>query len=156
EAVGQRELADDRAAREARAKREAERARAGDLLARSAVLCERGEGALGMLTYARGLEAAVRAGDADLECVARPHLALWQDQLIRPRGAFPHPEWTWAVALHPKGCTAATGSYDGTARLWDPATGKPVGEPLAHTNHRPVWAVAYSPDGAFLLTGSGE
>jgi WD40 repeat protein len=36
----------------------------------------------------------------------------------------------------------ATAGYDNTVRLWDPATGQPIGEPLTdHTN--PVTGVAF-------------
>jgi WD40 repeat protein len=44
---------------------------------------------------------------------------------------------------------------DGTLRLWDAATGKPIGPPLqGHTND--VNSVAFSPDGRRLVSGSGD
>jgi uncharacterized coiled-coil protein SlyX len=58
-----------------------------------------------------------------------------------------------AVAFSPDGRTVLTGSSDQTARLWDAATGKPIGEPLRHDGS--VSAVAFSPDGRTVLTGSG-
>src|SRR5262249_16734037 len=45
-------------------------------------------------------------------------------------------------------------SYDRTARLWDVATGKPLGPPLRHAEK--IQAVAFSPDGATVLTGSQD
>jgi WD40 repeat protein len=55
------------------------------------------------------------------------------------------------VAFSPEGRRLATGSKDGTARLWELASGK-----LLHTFPSPVTpieAVAFSPDGAWLATG---
>ena len=46
----------------------------------------------------------------------------------------------------------ATGSDDGTARLWDVATHRQIGAPLAdHAGE--VSSVAFSPDGKILVTG---
>ena len=37
-----------------------------------------------------------------------------------------------AVAFSPDGKTVLTGSNDNTARLWDAATGQPIGTPMMH------------------------
>ena len=58
------------------------------------------------------------------------------------------------MAYSPDGKTVLTGSDDNTARVWDAATGQPIGPPLTHQG--PVGAVAYSPDGKTVLTGSGD
>ena len=45
-----------------------------------------------------------------------------------------------------------TGSFDGTARLWDAATGQPIGQPMRHAGE--VHAVAFCADGKLVATGS--
>ena len=46
------------------------------------------------------------------------------------------------------------GSYSQMARLWDAATGQPIGPPLTHKGA--VDAVAFRPDGKTLVTGSAD
>jgi hypothetical protein len=58
-----------------------------------------------------------------------------------------------AVALSPDGRAAVTGSQDNTARLWDATAGRPLGPSLAHRGE--VAVLAFSPDGATVLTASG-
>ncbi len=56
------------------------------------------------------------------------------------------------VAFSPDGKNMLTGSSDGTARLWDVVTQKPLGAPFRHD--AVVHGVAFRPDGKALLTGS--
>ena len=58
------------------------------------------------------------------------------------------------MAFSPDGKTLLTGCNDGTVRLWDPATGQPIGPDLRQQGM--IWAVAFSPDGKTLLTGDDE
>src|SRR5439155_18242673 len=55
------------------------------------------------------------------------------------------------IVFSPDGRHFATGSFDGTARVWETATGRPAGPPLPHENY--VAAVAFSPDGNTLAAG---
>ncbi len=57
---------------------------------------------------------------------------------------------TW----RPDGARLATGSRDGTARIWDAASGKTLRVLLRHRGS--VSTPAWSPDGAYLATGSAD
>ena len=55
------------------------------------------------------------------------------------------------VAFSPDGKTAVTAGRDGDVRLWDTATGQPIGLSMATRN--PVTAIAFSPDGRYFSPG---
>src|SRR5215831_12905525 len=57
-----------------------------------------------------------------------------------------------ACAFGPEGRSILSGCRDGTAQLWEVATGRPLIGPLRHEAE--VSSVAFSPDGRILLTGS--
>ena len=60
----------------------------------------------------------------------------------------------YSIAFSPDGKLVATASWDKKARLWDSASGKPVGRPLAH--EEPVKVVVFSRNGALLATASDD
>jgi hypothetical protein len=65
-----------------------------------------------------------------------------------------HTSFIGSVCWSPDGSRLATGSNDGTAKVWDAAGG---GELLTLTAHAgPVRSVAWSPDGSRLATGGDD
>jgi WD40 repeat protein/tRNA A-37 threonylcarbamoyl transferase component Bud32 len=89
---------------------------------------------------------------------AHPSLTL---PARRPYLVLPHPRPVkrmeriqprlWAV-FSPNSEYVLTGGEDGTARIWDAATGAARGEPLRHEG--PILSLAYSRDGKMIVTGS--
>jgi WD40 repeat protein len=160
--VWQWSLAETRAAEERQAKekerkarREIEHISANLWLDQGSRLCEQGEIRYGLLSLARALDLATRAGDANLERVARVGLASWRYQLIRERARLVYPLPAGQVVYSPDGNSVAIASdEERTVRRWNVADGMPLGKPLKHD--WPVWAIAFSPNGRFLATGSGS
>ena len=60
-----------------------------------------------------------------------------------------------AVAFSPDGKYVVSGSKDKTLRLWEVASGKPVGAPWQGHEHL-VEAVAFSPDSKYVVSGSAD
>jgi WD40 repeat protein len=68
-----------------------------------------------------------------------------------------HRGWINAVDISPDGHWLATGSRDGTARLWDLSAPDPAAASrLLSDQQAAVLDVAFSPDGRWLATGSGD
>jgi WD40 repeat protein len=65
-----------------------------------------------------------------------------------------HDDKVYSVAFHPGGRILASGSTDGTVKLWDVASGKNTATLRGHTDR--VFSVAFSPDGRILATGAGR
>ena len=63
-----------------------------------------------------------------------------------------HTSSVFSVAFSPDGRTLASGSGDGTIRLWDVKTGETLKTLTGHTDW--VFSVAFSPDGRTLASGS--
>ncbi len=89
---------------------------------------------------------------------------LWDAATGHPIGAPLDQEALVAAAIFsPDGKTVLTASYDRSgrvgspgnhARLWDTATGQPLGPPIQHQEG--VGTLAFSPDGKTFLTASGD
>ena len=65
-----------------------------------------------------------------------------------------HSGWVRIVVFSPVGKLLASGSDDGTVRLWDLTTGSSLGSLQGHSNW--VRAMAFSPDGKHLASGSND
>ncbi len=123
-------------------------------LERGQAACDQGQIDLGLLWMVEGLRAATEGYDPAWRNASLAGLSAWQQHYPGLKGVFSHSRPITSVAISPDGQKIATGSVDTTARLWDAATGGPIGKPLRHVGH--VDAVAFSPDGKSLITGSRD
>jgi WD40 repeat protein len=64
---------------------------------------------------------------------------------------MPNACWDGSVVVAPDGTWLATGSWDGTVRIWDVATGKRRAKLVGHGNG--VAALVVAPDGTWLAAG---
>jgi WD40 repeat protein/serine/threonine protein kinase len=122
-------------------------------LDRGLSLLENNDRRAGLLWLARSLKGS--SGQADpFGPAIRTNMAAWSRSLHRLRDCLDHQGAVRVVAWSPTGRSAATGSDDGTARLWDPVSGAPLCLPLVHAG--PINAVVYSHDGKTLATASED
>ena len=118
--------------------------------------CERGDIGPGLLSLVECWRSAIAAGNLGTAWrhIARTSLSAWQRLHPELEAVFSHAEGVIGVAVSPDGKTVLTGCKDNTARLWDCATGQPIGASLTHRGM--VQAVAFSPDGKTVVTGSWD
>ena len=76
----------------------------------------------------------------------------WRD--LRERLVLGHDDRTNSAAFSPDGKRVVTASADKTARIWDAATGQPIGELRGHDDV--VTSAAFSPDGKRIVTASAD
>ena len=127
-----------------------ERARTN--LERGQAACERGDIGPGLLYFIESWRSAVEARDPGLAHAARASLSAWRHQAPRLLRQFPHTDKNsiWHVAFRPDGKAVAMAGSDKVVRLWDPATGDPIGSPMQHQGA--VANLAFSPDSKTLIT----
>jgi len=75
----------------------------------------------------------------------------WQVPLT---GSMWHEGAVHSAQFSPDGQRVVTRSEDQTARLWDAASGKPIGEPMKHEDG--VISAQFSPDGQRVVTASRD
>src|SRR5262249_22556601 len=79
---------------------------------------------------------------------------LWDVDAEPPKTiALQHGRWVGATAFSADGKLVVTGSFDGTARIWDADTGQLQAE-LPHKDD--VVAVAFDPEGVRVVTGCAD
>jgi WD40 repeat protein/serine/threonine protein kinase len=139
---------------EAEARREVERLLANEEVDRSIRLYGQGESDHGALLMTKALEIANKVDASALEKAIRKSLSGGCRTLHPLMGILRHEGLITAIAFSPDGKSVLTGSKDGTARLWDAATGNPRGPILQH--QAGVTAVAFSPSNGTILTASGD
>lgn len=122
-------------------------------LERGLALCEQGEEGRGLLWLVRSLEMSPEE-DIAFQHTARANVAGWYTLVHTLQAAHTQPQAgaIEALTFSPDGKVAVSGSLDQTARLWETATGKPIGVPMRHEGA--VVAVAFSSDGKRVATGS--
>ncbi|EIV91289.1 WD40 repeat-containing protein [Frankia sp. QA3] len=105
------------------------------------------------LVFSAALDAADSA-DADENPLVQRAMFHVLDRARVQRILRGHTDRISSVAWHPDGSTIASGSYDGTVRIWDVATGRTVAVLAGHQDS--VTCVAFDATGARLASGSWD
>jgi WD40 repeat protein len=89
-----------------------------------------------------------------LATVGEDHAAVWEVATRTRTHDLPHApdDHVLSAAFSPDGTTLITGTNTWSVRLWDPASGKPLGAPLRQIGA--VTTAAFHPDGKSFVVGT--
>jgi WD40 repeat protein/Flp pilus assembly protein TadD len=118
---------------------------------RGRAACEQGEIGPGMLWMIESWRSAVDAGDPAWQHVARANLAAWRPHYPRLKAVLSH-KIPAGGAFSPDSRTVISWSMDGTAQLWDAASGQKIGPSLRVGGQ--YLNAGFSPDGKTVWTSS--
>jgi WD40 repeat protein len=139
-----------RARRAAELAAEARRRQADMQVNSGAALMEAGDLPGALVWFAQSLQ--LDEGDARRERVDRLRLAAVLRQCPRLTAICLHHGSVGWAEFSPDGRRVVTASVDGTAQVWDAATGQPAAPPLRHP--LPVSQARFSPGGQTVVTAS--
>ncbi len=115
---------------------------------------EKGEIGPGMLWMIESWRSAVDAGDPAWQHAARANLAAWRPHYPRLKAVLSHGSPVSRAAFSPDSRTVFSAGIDGTAQLWDAASGESIGPSLRVGGQ--FLDVIFSPDGSSVLTCSAS
>jgi WD40 repeat protein/serine/threonine protein kinase/tetratricopeptide (TPR) repeat protein len=113
---------------------------------------EKGQVGAGLLWMVQSWRSALDAGDPAWQHLARANLAHWRPHYPRLKAVLSHKSAVWGAAFSPDSRTVITGTLDGTAQLWDAASGRKFGPELQVRGQ--YFGAAFSPDGKTVLTAA--
>jgi len=118
---------------------------------RASEMLDRGDANLGVIHLARVL----RNCPTNRFVAERLMAEINQRNFLLPViGPLQHGDRVTGARFSPDGQRIVSVSHDKTARIWDAATGNPLGEPLRHEDS--VNAAQFSPDGRRIVTASKD